>query len=178
MFILETITIVGLLTLLFWGKDRPSFRHAVAFILTALSIWLIESLSLNDFAEAGLIILISTIWWYLCVRTDMKNGTLIWKTFLTNLISMIGIWLIQIAWIPFYLYIMKLDLNYVVANEFWFGLPCRIVEYIILALIYIFAVRPAIGAKSIETIGKAIGKYNFSILWVYTPKTPKCWRDK
>jgi hypothetical protein len=175
MFILETITIVGLLTLLFWGTMKPSWKHATIFILTAASIFLIELQNFNDFAEAGIIILCSTFCWGL-ILPEENFVKLALKSLLTNLISMAGIWLIQIAWIPFYLYVMKLDLNYVAANEFWFGLPCRIVEYIILALIYIFAVRPAIGAKSIETLGKAFGKYNFSILWVYEPKSP--WRDK
>jgi cyclic lactone autoinducer peptide len=169
MFILETITIVGFLTLLF--TQKLSWKVLLNFILIGGSIYFVESYNLNNFLEAGIICILATLIWSLLSSTN-SFFDILRKTALTNFICIIGMIVIQNAWIPFVCYITGKDLSYVLSNIYMFGLPCRAIEYIILIFIYIFKVKPTIVSGALTTIAKTTVK-SASIWWVYQKKEPK-----
>ena len=167
-FILETITIVCFLTLLFYGETKLSWKHALSFVLIGASIYFSEVVFENTFFIISAVLILSTVIWYIIMQNKF------FKVLITNAICLIGMAVIQV-WIPLYLLISGNDYSIIQNNQYLYGLPCRIIEYIILFLIFVFKIKPKIASKGLtKLVSKAA--MTSSLWWVYEPKQPKCLR--
>lgn len=167
MFILEAFTIVGLLTIMFYNQlgAKLGYKHLIVFILTCGAIYGSELIQIPLVPELCILISSTLIF---CVIMKVS----IVKTFITNLICLVGMLIIQF-WIPLYSLITNTSTETISNNFSFYGLPCRAVEYIILFLIYSFKIKPAIVSQSVLKLASNVSRTT-SIWWVYQPKEPKC----
>jgi len=163
MFILESITIFALLAILFVIPFK--IRYILSFIVISAVVYVCELIQ-NPVLMAGTIVLSISIAW--TIFHNISVSTFL-KALVTNFVCMIAMLFIQF-WIPLYVLITGVDPSTI--NEWLFGLPCRLVEYIILFLIYIFKVKPIIASKALMGLAKGTAS-TASIWWVYQPKEPR-----
>jgi cyclic lactone autoinducer peptide len=161
MFILESITIFAFLAILFVIPFRP--RYVFSFGIICAAIYVCELIT-NPFLMAVAIIMSVSIIW--TVFHEVSINTFL-KALVTNFICLLAMLAIQF-WIPLYILITgTTDIN-----ELLFGIPCRLLEYITLFIIYSVKVKPIILSKALTGIAKATVK-PASIWWVYQPKIPR-----
>jgi cyclic lactone autoinducer peptide len=162
---LESITIFLFLSLLFVVKFSP--KHVFVLAAISASVYFSEKLD-NPILIWLLLISLVTCIWSISQGFNLKN---IYKTFISLLICALSMLIIQF-WIPLYLLISNADPKIITDNEFWFGLPCRLTEYIILFGIYSFKVKSIIASKAVTRLAKNTMSLT-SLWWVYQPKAPK-----
>lgn len=167
----ETITVVSFLSILFYSMYKPTFiKIFTAFLLIFVSISACDYIANEVIASAAIILLSAVIWTLITKGIDIKY---LGKSVLTVFICLVGMLAIQL-WIPIYFMITgcKSSILNDVMTQFYLSIPCRIAEYIILFLIYVFKIKPIIAASVLAGLSKRVVSVA-SIWWIYQPKTPK-----
>lgn len=167
----EAITVFAFLSILFYGSYKPSaLKFIFSFLFIFVNIITGDMIS-NELLGAALIIILSAAIW--TIITKGLDLSYFFKSLLTIFICLTGMLVIQI-WVPIYIMLTKqtTDILKDTMTQFYFSIPCRIMEYIILVFIYVFKIKPILAAKGLTAISKGIVK-PASIWWVYTPKMPK-----
>lgn len=170
MFILESITIFVFFALLFVVKLSP--KYILTFVAICGAVYFSEMFS-NPLFLSAFVILSTTIIWTITYRINFDT---LKKSFITATVCNIAMLLIQF-WIPLYCLVTNTDPGSI--NEFIFGLPCRLIEYVILFGIYLVKVKPLLVYETTSNLVLKAAKNSTrlaSIWWVYQPKVPKSLR--
>ncbi len=171
----ETITIFAFFLVLFYSVVKP--LNIINVVISFIGFYLVDCLCdtfiINDMFKALAMILIMSSIWSLCFECDIKSFHL--KSIITATVCIIGIGILQI-WIPLYLLITGQNANILndTMTQFYFSIPNRLIEYLIIICIWKYGLTPLLKAASnITTYAAKASIRPASLFWIYQPKIPK-----